>query len=218
MSSGYPIYHHEDKSYSALQLKMKPVAGHFPEDDPVSVSCILAKVFGLKCSVLNSLPRSVSFYLFILNYRDCPTISGREINLQTFYAETWNFSVQSDGLEIWLQASLFVKDILLSMWRRKKRKEEQFQYAVQELNSAQSVPLRGAAALGFLMCRGLPSASAGYSLTDRSTMIRLQLCWFHPCAQFMGHEKGWWAGEKRREKDRDYIMFRHESRAPTKAQ
>lgn len=47
---------------------MKPVAWHFPEDDPVSVSCAFAKVFGMKCSVLNSRLRSISFYLFTLNF------------------------------------------------------------------------------------------------------------------------------------------------------
>lgn len=47
---------------------MKPVAWHFPEDDPVSVSCAFAKVFGMKCSVLNGRLRSISFYLFTLNF------------------------------------------------------------------------------------------------------------------------------------------------------
>lgn len=58
---------------------MKPVAWHFPEDDPFSVSCTLAKVFRLKSSVLNSCLRSISSYLFWTTETVQPFPRGRLI-------------------------------------------------------------------------------------------------------------------------------------------
>lgn len=58
----------KQRSYAALSLKVNSAARHFPGDDPVSDSSAFAKVFGMKCSVLNSGLRSISFYLFTLKF------------------------------------------------------------------------------------------------------------------------------------------------------